>query len=80
MTKSTTLPWISAIFRRKREPAQANGLASSSSSESAEESTLPYFVEGSLITPGGTPGWATQPWHYVFNVSAILVEKLGVAT
>ncbi|KAH9041075.1 hypothetical protein EDB85DRAFT_1886692 [Lactarius pseudohatsudake] len=67
MPKSTTLPLIGAIFRRKRDPAQANGLTSVSSNESTEAHTLPYFLEGPLITPGGTPGWATQPWHYVFN-------------
>ncbi|KAH9069644.1 hypothetical protein EDB83DRAFT_442879 [Lactarius deliciosus] len=67
MPKSTTLPLIGAIFRRKRDHAQANGLTSVSSNESTEAHTLPYFLEGPLITPGGTPGWATQPWHYVFN-------------
>ncbi|KAH9167703.1 hypothetical protein EDB89DRAFT_110093 [Lactarius sanguifluus] len=67
MPKSTTLPLIGAVFRRKRNPAQANGLTSVSSNESTEAHTLPYFLEGPLITPGGTPGWATQPWHYVFN-------------
>jgi hypothetical protein len=71
MPKSTTLlPFFGAVFRRKRDPAKANGLASVSSNESAEAHTLPYFLEGPLMTPGGTPGWANQPWHYVFNVRA----------
>lgn len=70
MPKSTTLSLIGAVFRRKRDPAQVNRLASIGSNESVEAPTLPYFLEGPLITPGGTPGWANQPWHYVFNVSA----------
>ncbi|KAI9434115.1 hypothetical protein BJY52DRAFT_785736 [Lactarius psammicola] len=67
MPKSTTLPLIGAIFRRKRDPARTNGLASVSSNESADAPTLPYFLEGPIIIPGGTPGWANQPWHYVFK-------------
>ncbi|KAI9437189.1 hypothetical protein H4582DRAFT_2077587 [Lactarius indigo] len=61
------LPFMQLEATRKRDPAQANGLTSVSSNESTEAHTLPYFLEGPLITPGGTPGWATQPWHYVFN-------------
>ncbi|KAF8261172.1 hypothetical protein EI94DRAFT_1833466 [Lactarius quietus] len=67
MPKSTTSPLIGAIFRRKRDPAQTCGLASIGSTESAEASILPYLLEGPLINPGNTPGWASQPWHYVFK-------------
>ena len=71
MPKSTTLPFIGAVFRRKRLPTQANGFASISSKEPAEAPTLPYSLDGPPLTPGSTPSWANQPWHYVFNVSAI---------
>jgi hypothetical protein len=71
MPKSTTLPLIGAVFRRKRLPAQPNRFASISSKESAEAPILPYSLDGPLITPGSTPSWANQPWHYVFNVSVI---------
>ena len=73
MPKSTTLPMIGAVFRRKRDPAQESRTASISSNESAEAPILPYFLKGPLITPGNTPGWANQPWHYVFKVSVISV-------
>lgn len=68
MSNSTAHPLINAFFRRKRDPAQANGSASITSNESSEASVQPYFLEGPLITPGNTPGWASQPWHYVFKV------------
>ncbi|KAF8261174.1 hypothetical protein EI94DRAFT_825567 [Lactarius quietus] len=67
MPKSTTLPSIGAIFRRRRNPAQPNVLASTCSDESAKAQNLPFSFEGPLITPGSTPRWANQPWHYVFN-------------
>jgi hypothetical protein len=77
MPKSTTLPLIGAVFRRKRLPAQPNGFASISSKESTEAPVLPYSLDGPLITPGSTPSWANQPWHYVFNVSVIRMIPSG---
>lgn len=71
MPRSTTLPFIGAVFRRKRLSTQANGFAAISSKEPTKASTLPYSLDGPPLTPGSTPSWANQPWHYVFNVSAI---------
>jgi hypothetical protein len=51
---------------------------SADSSESIDASIRPYVLEGPLITPGGTPGWASQPWHYVFQVSAF--QRDGTTT
>lgn len=70
MPKSSTLPLIGAVFTRKSEPTPLNACPSICSNESAEASTLPYVLEGPLVRPGGTPGWANQPWHYVFHVGA----------
>jgi len=48
------------------------------SKESVEASPWSSIAEGPLFTPGGTPSWASQPWHYVFQVSAS--GNLGMAT
>ncbi|KAI0249428.1 hypothetical protein BJV78DRAFT_1354252 [Lactifluus subvellereus] len=67
MPKTSTLPLIGAVFGRKREPMPLNTCLSMCSNESVEASTLPYVLEGPLVRPGDTPGWANQPWHYVFH-------------
>jgi hypothetical protein len=60
------MPKLPAIFRKKR----GHKLPSNSSSDL---STLPCTLQ---VTPGGTPSWATQPWHYVFQVSAFLKSEM----
>jgi hypothetical protein len=70
MPSTSTLPFLPAVFRKKRGPMQPSRSLSADSSESIDASIRPYVLEGPLITPGGTPGWASQPWHYVFQVSA----------
>jgi hypothetical protein len=74
MLCTPTLPRLPIAIRRKRELTSW----SASSSESVEASTRPYILENPLITPGGTPGWASQPWHYVFKVCSF--QKSGIAT
>ena len=61
------MPHLPAVFRKKRD----RKLPSSSTEQvdvSARQCTL-------QVTPGGTPSWASQPWHYVFRVSAY--QRLG---
>jgi len=67
MPSTSALPFLPAVFRKKREPKQPSRSLSAGSSDSIDASIRPYILEGPLITPGGTPGWASQPWHYVFQ-------------
>lgn len=60
------MPKLPSVFRRKRN----HKLASNSSSDHpGDASTWQCTLQ---VTPGSTPSWATQPWHYVFQVSANL--------
>ena len=85
MRKTLTLPLSGAVFKRKPEPepepepeiTSPNTSLSNSSSESVEGSTRPYVLEGPLVRPGDTPGWANQPWHYFFRVGAL--QESGVS-
>jgi len=63
------MPHLPAVFRTKR----AHRLLSNSSSNRSGEPVGASNRQSTLqVIPGGTPSWATQPWHYVFQVSASL--------
>ena len=69
MPKTSALALIRAFFKQKRGTMPPNNPLIRRR-DSIEASTLPYVLEGPLVRPGGTPGWASQPWHYVFQVGA----------
>ena len=77
MPKNSALPCLQAVFRRRNGPTPPKRSLSDSSSESVEASTVPYILEGPLIAPSNTPGCASQPWHYVFHVSAMYFTNWG---
>jgi hypothetical protein len=61
------MPNIPAVFRKKRDHK------SDSSGEPVDAPTQQYTLP---VTPGSTPSWATQPWPYVFQVSAFLKSEM----
>ncbi|KAI0298792.1 hypothetical protein B0F90DRAFT_1818467 [Multifurca ochricompacta] len=63
MPKSLTLPFIGTVFKRRREVMESNTSLPVCSTEPVET----YLLGRPLVMPGSTPGWATQPWHYVFR-------------
>jgi len=58
------MPLLGTLFRRKREPTLQKTACLRKSVEAIPRSSI---AEGPLFTPGGTPSWAGQPWHYVFQ-------------
>ena len=60
------MPYLPAVFRKKRDHTLLRNLLSGRSNEPVEASARPSTLQ---VTPGGTPSWASQPWHYVFQVS-----------
>jgi hypothetical protein len=67
------MPNLPAVFRKMR----GHKLPSSSdrSGEPVDVSTQQCTLQ---VTPGATPSWATQPWHYVFQVSAFLKSEMTI--
>jgi hypothetical protein len=62
------MPHQPAAFRRMRDYKLPINSSSDCSSERepADASASQYTLQ---VTPGGTPIWETQPWHYIFRVS-----------
>ncbi|KAI9507263.1 hypothetical protein F5148DRAFT_1206618 [Russula earlei] len=74
MPNICALPFPRAACRRKRDestPPHIRNLFSACPREAVGASTLPCITEGPFFTPGGTPGWAGQPWPYVFRDSEV---------
>ncbi|KAI0280912.1 hypothetical protein BGY98DRAFT_932349 [Russula aff. rugulosa BPL654] len=55
------MPKLPSVFRKKRDHKLP---INSSSDHLGDASTRQCTLQ---VTPGGTPSWATQPWHYVFQ-------------
>jgi hypothetical protein len=66
------MPKLPSVFRKKRDHKLP---INSSSDHLGDVSTRQCTLQ---VTPGGTPSWATQPWHYVFQVSAFLESEMVV--
>jgi len=64
------MPKLPAVFRKKR-----SNPSSDRSGEPVDASTRQCTFQ---VTPGATPSWATQPWHYVFQVSAFLKSEMTI--
>ncbi|KAH9963622.1 hypothetical protein BC827DRAFT_1193154 [Russula dissimulans] len=59
------MPSLGTLFRWKRESTLPRGPLSACPKQFVEAPRT--TIEGPLFTPGGTPSWAGQPWHYVFQ-------------
>ena len=73
-SKTLTMPSLPAVFRKKRDHKLPSNSLSGHSSEQVETSARQITLQ---VTPGGTPSWASQPWHYVFQVSTFQRSGIG---
>jgi hypothetical protein len=70
--KTSTMPYLPAVFRKMRDRKLPSNSLSDHATEQVDVSARQCTLQ---VTPGGTPSWASQPWHYVFRVSAY--QSLG---
>ena len=63
------MPYLPALFKKKRDHK-----LSDRSGEQVETSARQISLQ---VTPGGTPSYASQPWHYVFQVSVFQRSGIG---
>lgn len=69
------MPKLLAVFRKKRDRKLSSYSSSGRSGEPVDASTQQCTLQ---VTPGGAPSWASQPWHYVFQVSTFLKSEITI--
>jgi hypothetical protein len=67
------MPKLPAVFRKRRDHKLSSKSSSDRSGEPVDASARQCPLQ---VTPGSTPSWATQPWHYVFQVRTFLKSEM----